>query len=82
VAPPITLRSPVSARAAAAFTPEARHHRRDAQDIEGAAQIVDERGQAELGADIFEAARQERALVHPLLDAAEGMLVSKYVNAS
>jgi hypothetical protein len=37
-------------------------------------QIVDERGQAELGADIFEAAHQERARVCPLLYAAEGML--------
>jgi hypothetical protein len=37
-------------------------------------QIVDERGQAELGADIFEAAHQERARVYPLLYAAEGML--------
>jgi hypothetical protein len=33
-----------------------------------------ERGQAELGADVVETAHQERALVHPLLDRAEGML--------
>jgi hypothetical protein len=38
--------------------------------------IVGERRQAELGAHIGEAAHQEGALVHPLLDAAEGMLVS------
>jgi hypothetical protein len=39
-----------------------------------AAQIVDERGQAKLGSDIFEAAHEERALIHPFLDAAERML--------
>src|ERR1700722_4302912 len=49
-------------------------HRLDAEDVEGAAQIVGERRQAELGAHIGEAAHQEGALVHPLLDAAEGML--------
>src|SRR6202042_3692193 len=45
----------------------------DAEDVKGAAHVVGKRRQAELGADIFEAAHQERALVHPLLDAAEGM---------
>src|SRR3984957_14824036 len=49
-------------------------HRLDAEDVEGAAQIVGERRQAELGAHIGEAAHQEGALIHPLLDAAEGML--------
>src|SRR5580698_4888250 len=49
-------------------------HRLDAEDVEGAAQIVGERGQAELGAHVGEAAHQEGALIHPLLDAAEGML--------
>src|SRR5580704_9637639 len=49
-------------------------HRLDAEDVERAAQIVGERRQAELGAHIGEAAHQEGALVHPLLDAAEGML--------
>src|ERR1700678_2579337 len=49
-------------------------HGLDAEDVEGAAQIVGERRQAELGAHIGEAAHQEGALVHPLLDAAEGML--------
>ena len=49
-------------------------HRLDTEDVEGAAQIVGERRQAELGAHIGEAAHQEGALMHPLLDAAEGML--------
>src|SRR5277367_865768 len=49
-------------------------HRLDAEDVEGAAQIVGERRQAELGAHIGEAAHQEGALIHPLLDAAKGML--------
>jgi hypothetical protein len=34
-------------------------HRLDAEDVEGAAQIVGERRQAELGAHIGEAAHQE-----------------------
>src|SRR5580704_11919960 len=49
-------------------------HRLDAKDVERAAQIVGERRQAELGAHVGEAAHQEGALIHPLLDAAEGML--------
>ena len=49
-------------------------HRLDADDIERAAQVVGDRCQAELGAHVFEAAHQERTLIHPLLDAAEGML--------
>jgi hypothetical protein len=44
------------------------------KNVERAAQIVGERGQAELGAHVGEAARQKGALVHPLLDAAEGVL--------
>src|ERR1700726_3089464 len=50
------------------------HHRLDAEDVERPPQIIDERGQTELGADIVEALRQKGALVHPLLDRAEGML--------
>src|SRR5208282_1590667 len=49
-------------------------HRLDADDVEGAAQIVSERRQAELGAHVGEAAHQEGALIHPLLDRAEGVL--------
>ena len=49
-------------------------HGLDAEDVEGAAQIVGERRQAELGAHVGEAAHQEGALTHPLLDAAERML--------
>ncbi len=51
-----------------------RHHGLDAKDVEGPAQIVDERREAELSPDIVEALHQKGALVHPLLDAAEGML--------
>ena len=36
--------------------------------VEGPSQIVDERRQAELGADLVEAAHEKGALVHPLLD--------------
>jgi hypothetical protein len=46
----------------------------DAEDVERAAQIIGERGQAELGAHVGEAAHQEGALIHPLLDAAERVL--------
>jgi hypothetical protein len=49
-------------------------HGLDAEDVERAAQIIGERGQAELGAHVGEAAHQEGALIHPLLDAAERML--------
>jgi hypothetical protein len=49
-------------------------HGLDAEDVKGTAQIVGERRQAELGAHVGEAAHQERALMHPLLDAAERML--------
>ncbi len=51
-----------------------RHHGLDAKDVEGPSQIVDERREAELSPDIVEALHQKGALVHPLLDAAEGML--------
>ena len=44
-------------------------HGLDAEDVERAAQIISERGQAELGAHVGEAAHQEGALIHPLLDA-------------
>jgi hypothetical protein len=53
---------------------DGRGHRSDADDIEGSAEIVDERGETELAADIVEAPHQEGALVHPLLDRAEGVL--------
>jgi hypothetical protein len=44
------------------------------QNINGRSQIVDERCEAKLSPDIVEALHQEGALVHPLLDATEGML--------
>src|SRR5207248_7765334 len=40
-------------------------------DIEDAPEIVDERGQAELAANLLQPSHQKRTLVHPLLDRAE-----------
>ena len=40
-------------------------------DVEDAPEIVDERGQAELGANLLQPSHQKRSLVHPLLDRAE-----------
>ena len=54
--------------------PDGRRHGLDAKDVEGPSQIVDERCKAELSPDIVEALHQKGALVHPLLDRAEGML--------
>ena len=39
--------------------PGDRHHRLDAEDVERPPQIIDERGQTELGADIVEALHQK-----------------------
>src|SRR5271165_5570268 len=52
---------------------DGRHHLVHAENVERAPQIVDERCQAEFGAHFFQAAHQERALIHPWLDAAERM---------
>ena len=52
---------------------DGRHHLVHAENVERSPQIVDERCQAEVGAHFFQAAHQERALIHPLLDAAERM---------
>ena len=52
---------------------DGRHHLVHAENVERSAQIVDERRQAEFGAHFSQAAHQERALIHPLLDAAERM---------
>ncbi len=49
------------------------HHDVDAEDVEGAPQIIGERGEAERGVDIVEAPHQEGARVHPLLERPEGM---------
>ena len=54
--------------------PDGLDHLSDAKDVQGSTQIVGERGQAELGADFFEPLHQKRALIHPLLDRAKGML--------
>src|SRR6202023_3803905 len=51
-----------------------RHHGVDAEDVDGPPEIVDECREAELSPDIVEALHQKGARVHPLLDAAEGML--------
>ena len=52
---------------------DGRHHGVDAKDVDGPPEIIDERGKAELGPDILESLHQEGTLVHPLLDATEGM---------
>src|SRR5271168_2769603 len=54
--------------------PDRRDHGLDAEDVERPPQIVGERRQAELSSDVVEAPHQEGALVHPLLDRAEGVL--------
>ena len=46
----------------------------DAEDVDGSPEIIGERGLAELGIHAVEPPHQERALVHPLLDRAEGVL--------
>ena len=56
------------------LAPDRSHHGLYAKDVERPSQIVDERRQAELGAHLIETSHQEGALIHPLLDAAEGML--------
>ena len=43
----------------------------ESYDIEDAPEIVGERGQAELGAHLFQPSHQKRTLVHPLLDRAK-----------
>src|SRR5450759_5416394 len=58
---------------AALSRPDSRHQGLDAEDVERSPQIVDERRQAELGPDVVESLHQKCALVHPLLDRAEGM---------
>ena len=49
------------------------HQLGEPNNIQHPPQIIGERGQAELTADLFQATHQKRALVHPLLDAAEWM---------
>src|ERR1700710_1901800 len=53
--------------------PPGGHHLGEPDDIQHPAEIVGERGQTELGADLLQATHQKRALVHPLLDRAERM---------
>src|ERR1700730_16816357 len=43
----------------------------ETHDIEDAPEIVGERGQAELGANLLQPSHQKRTLVHPLLDRAK-----------
>ena len=46
----------------------------DAKDVEGPSEIVDERREAELRANMSRPLHQKGALIHPLLDRTEGML--------
>src|SRR3954468_11523658 len=61
-------------RAVGRSPPNGRCQRSNAEDIEGAAEIIGKRSEAELAADIGETAHQEGALVHPLLDRTERVL--------
>src|SRR5215469_13766096 len=57
------------------FSTPHRHHQLSKADyIEHPPEIVGERGQAELAANLLQATHQERPLVHPLFDCAEWML--------
>ena len=47
---------------------------RNTDQSDGPSDIIGERGQAELAANVLEPAHQERALTHPLFDGAEGVL--------
>jgi hypothetical protein len=63
------------------LAPDRGHHCLYPKDVE----IVDECREAELGAHVIDASHQEGALIHPLLDAAEGMLddlAATFLNAA
>src|SRR5215469_10750710 len=51
-----------------------RHQRPEPHDIENPPEIIGEGSQAELATNLFYAAHQECALVHPLFDRAKRML--------
>jgi hypothetical protein len=51
--------------------PERGHQVRESHDVEDAPEIVGERGQAELGANLLQPSHQKRTLVHPLLNRAK-----------
>ena len=53
--------------------PRGLDQRRNAEDGDGAPEILGERGETEFGADVFETAHQECALVHPLFDRTVGV---------
>src|SRR5947209_15459955 len=58
-------------RSGLAFSRERGNQLWQLHDIEDTPEIVDERGEAELGANLLQSSHQKRALVHPLLDRAE-----------
>jgi hypothetical protein len=58
-------------RSGLAFSRERGNQLWQLHDIEDAPEIVDECGQAELGANLLQPSHQKRTLVHPLLDRAE-----------
>src|SRR5690242_2320638 len=60
-----------SRRSGLAFSRERGNQLWELHDIEDAPEIVDERGQAELTANLFQPSHQKRTLVHPLLYRAE-----------
>ena len=55
-------------------TPRRYHQLGEADDIEHSPEIIGERRQAELAANLLQATHQEGALVHPLFDRAKRML--------
>jgi hypothetical protein len=47
------------------------HQLRERDEIEGSPEIIGERGQAKLGANLLQATHQKCALIHPLFDRAK-----------
>src|SRR5580700_3924825 len=61
----------IKRRSGAALGRERGNQSWETHDIEDAPEIVGERGQAELGANLLQPSHQKRTLVHPLLDRAK-----------
>ena len=57
------------------FRPGAGNQFGETYDIENPPEIIGERGQAELGANLLQPAHQKRTLVHPLLDRAKRVFI-------
>src|SRR3984893_8643350 len=67
--PAVTTRSLLRPISRLPSPPGGRHHRLDTEDVERPPQIIDERGQTELGADIVEALHQKAPwFIHCLIE--------------